>query len=363
MKIIHCADLHLDSKMDTNLTDEQARERRSELLETFHNMLEYGKEHGVRAVLISGDLFDKQHIRKSARLQVEKEIADHTEMDFYYLRGNHDNSDFIDDMDKIPFNLKMFKDDEWTTYTYENENIVIAGRELDYNSPEDAATDLVLDQTHVNIVMLHGQTVDHQKETRAYTISLPNFKGRYIDYLALGHIHSYSCDKLDDRGIWCYPGCLEGRGFDECGEKGFVMLDITAGKLTHEFVSLAKRQLHRVEVPVTPEDEMADVIEHIRESLENIPSKDLVSVVITGTKNMNLEIDEDWIMRVFSDKFYYFKVDDEIKVEIDYAGFANDRTLKGTFVRLVQNLDNESEERKARIIETGIKAIMEGSLE
>ena len=38
MKIIHCADIHLDSKMSANLTKEKARERKTELLTTFQNM-------------------------------------------------------------------------------------------------------------------------------------------------------------------------------------------------------------------------------------------------------------------------------------------------------------------------------------
>ena len=35
MKIIHCADLHLDSQMTANLTKEQARERKREIIRTF----------------------------------------------------------------------------------------------------------------------------------------------------------------------------------------------------------------------------------------------------------------------------------------------------------------------------------------
>ena len=35
MKLIHCADLHLDSDMTSNLTKEKAKERRTELLVTF----------------------------------------------------------------------------------------------------------------------------------------------------------------------------------------------------------------------------------------------------------------------------------------------------------------------------------------
>ena len=35
MKILHCADIHLDSAMTANLDKDKARERRSELLASF----------------------------------------------------------------------------------------------------------------------------------------------------------------------------------------------------------------------------------------------------------------------------------------------------------------------------------------
>ena len=43
MRIIHCADLHLDSKMTANLSKEQARDRKGEILRTFGRMVEYAK--------------------------------------------------------------------------------------------------------------------------------------------------------------------------------------------------------------------------------------------------------------------------------------------------------------------------------
>ena len=48
MKLIHCADLHLDSKMNRYLTTEQAKERNAELLHTFRRMVSYAKMHQVR---------------------------------------------------------------------------------------------------------------------------------------------------------------------------------------------------------------------------------------------------------------------------------------------------------------------------
>ena len=58
MKLIHCADVHLDAKMTSHLTGEMARVRRAELLHTFCRMVEYAASSQVEAVLIAGDLFD-----------------------------------------------------------------------------------------------------------------------------------------------------------------------------------------------------------------------------------------------------------------------------------------------------------------
>ena len=56
MKLIHCADLHLDSPLSAHLTREQAKERRQELLTACKQMTDFAVTEGVRAILISGDL-------------------------------------------------------------------------------------------------------------------------------------------------------------------------------------------------------------------------------------------------------------------------------------------------------------------
>ena len=67
MKIIHCADLHLDSNMTSNLSREQAKQRKAELLATFERMIVYAKDNSVKAVIIAGDLYDKKNISANAR--------------------------------------------------------------------------------------------------------------------------------------------------------------------------------------------------------------------------------------------------------------------------------------------------------
>ena len=51
MKIIHCADLHLDSNMTSNLTKEKANERKAELLATFERMVTYAKNNDIHIIL------------------------------------------------------------------------------------------------------------------------------------------------------------------------------------------------------------------------------------------------------------------------------------------------------------------------
>ena len=49
-------------------------------------------------------------------------------------------------------------------------------------------------------------------------------------FQALGHLHAYQSEQLgSDGGVYCYPGCLEGRGFDECGEKGVYLGEAEKG--------------------------------------------------------------------------------------------------------------------------------------
>ena len=67
MKLIHCADLHLGSPMEANLSPERVRERRGELLSAFAELVRLADRNGVSAILIAGDLFDSGRIGKKTK--------------------------------------------------------------------------------------------------------------------------------------------------------------------------------------------------------------------------------------------------------------------------------------------------------
>ena len=350
MRLIHCADLHLDSRMEANLTPRQARERKAELIDTFARMVSWGRERQVDGVLICGDMFDSRRVSARTADRVLDIISAAPEMEFFYLRGNHDESRDVFGGRALPENLLTFGR-EWTHYR--RGDVVIAGLELDRDNWQSMYDTLTLPADGINIIMLHGQdTVQPGPES----IAIPKLRGRNIDYLALGHIHSCRSEKLDDRGVWCYSGCLEGRGFDECGEKGFVLLETSRGRVRKDFVPFASRQLREVEVDISELLTISQLQGAMERAAADISADSLVKFTLVGTYTPQTQKDLTELVRILSQRFYFVKIKDDSRFRIERGSYEHDISLKGEFIRLVM-ASGRSEEEKARIICAGLQAL------
>ena len=358
MRIIHCADIHVDSKMESHFSKEQADDRRKEIVDTFSSMVQFAKKNDVKVIIIAGDLFDtKTSQQKSIKKRISYIISQNPEIDFLYLRGNHDEDvDFAMDED-IP-NLKRFSKDKWICYSYENINIY--GHEFGKNIPVSSYSQLALDSSKFNIVTLHGQIAEYEAKDGAPVISLPHLTNKNIDYIALGHIHDYKTEKLDSRCSWCYSGCLAGRDFSkgEFGEKGFVLLDIT-DKLSTKFIPMSQRKIHEIYVNLNGTMSFNEIMTAISRKVESIPSKDIVLVNLVGKISEETEIEEDSYQDSLKStyNFYFIRVKNNTKPKIDYAKYEKDISLKGEFIRLVKSQNDLSDDEKSKIIITGIKAL------
>lgn len=357
MKVIHCADLHLDSKLLSDFSKDHTRDRRMEALRTFTRMVDYASKNNVRAIVIAGDLFDTRSVSITARNLVRDTIKGHPEIDFFYLRGNHDNDNFLSRMDEIPANMKLFSEN-WKSYSYGK--VAISGIEITKDNCIELYDELELESDVFNIVTLHGNLTDSLNKVTQDKISLPELRDKYIDYLALGHVHNFLEDRLDDRGTYCYSGCLEGRSFEESGEKGFVLLEIEEETLTAKrtFVPICCRSLYTLSVDVTgvmTTEEAAGRME-LALSESGYSSRSLVRLVLVGDVDMDSEINCEFLQDMFEDYFYYEQVEDQTKIRINYRDYEKDVSLKGEFIRMILNSDMD-EEQKSEIIRCGIRAL------
>ena len=347
MKLIHCADIHLDSPMETNLSADKARERKLEIRSTFARMVRTAAEEGVEAILIAGDLFDGARVTKSTENYVLDLIASHPMIDFYYLSGNHDQGSALANAAQLPQNLYTFGK-LW--FTYRRGNVAITGASV------PNADTLSLNPEDVNILLLHGQERRSAGVAGEDIIHLGRFKNKNIDYAALGHIHEYRPIRLDTRGIAAYSGCLEGRGFDECGTKGYVLLTIEGNRVSHRFIPFATRTLHTVECDVTGFSSQLDLEGKMLTSVKDITGKDMVKVILTGTCPAEATLDLAHLRTVLAERFYFAKVKDETRLFINAEDYAHDISLKGEFVRRVM-ASSLSQSEKERVIACGFRAL------
>ena len=349
MKMIHCGDIHLDSRMESNLDREKARERNAEICATFTRMIRWGLERGVKAVLIAGDLFDTARVSGQTVQFVLDRIREAKGMDFLYLRGNHDENRNLFEGMELPENLKTFGD-RWTSFRYGD--VVISGVEPE--NWESFYDELELSPEDTNIVMLHGQIA---AQIGPELISLPKLRNKHIRYLALGHIHSYQLEKLDLEGQWCYCGCLEGRGFDELGQKGFVLLEAERGRVKSEFVPFAGRTMEEVSVDITGLTTVTQILSAMERAGAGVSASSLVKFTFTGTHTLDTQLDVRFLRKMLESRYYFVKIKDESHLEIAREDYEHDISLKGEFIRMVLASDKTDDE-KERIIRFGIQALL-----
>ena len=308
MKILHTADIHIDSPMTARLPSFKIRERRRELVSNFSELVSAAMREGASAVIISGDLFDSERVSTKARDTVLEVIARAPSITFFYLKGNHEGDALTNVDSPLPKNLLLFGDN-WTYY--QGDGITVAGRSC---CSADMFETLELPKDTKNIIVLHGEL--RERSAAPDVIGKIDAANKGIDYIALGHYHSYAAEPIDSRAVAVYPGIPEGRGFDEVGDKGYVIID-TAQTLTYAFRPFAKRKLHIVPLPLDGITSQAELIEQAELLFRDIPAADLVRLELVGEYYPNLWKDTDAIQRRFDDRFYHFEVKDSSKIKID----------------------------------------------
>lgn len=341
MKIIHCADLHLGSKIAAGL-EGISSERRAEVRASLSNLVEYAIANEIRIILLSGDVFDSDTPLKKDKDYFYSIVRENKDIDFIYLKGNHDINTINDD--NLP-NLKIFNN-SWVSYSFGN--VVVSGIELNKNNITSFYSTLNLNYNDFNIVMLHG---DINKE-----IDLTKLKNKGIDYLALGHIHSFYKNSLDDRGIYAYPGCLIGRGFDEDGEKGFIVIDINDNNFNFEFVPNTIKMIENIDVDISNLDSISLINNKIRESLDNKNKNNIYRIILKGDIPYNLEINEMDIKANFAD-YFFICIKDITKRKIDENKYLNEISLRGEFIRGVLNDSTITDDDKKEIIALGLRML------
>ena len=251
-KFIHAADFHLDSAFGA-LTARQAVARRRESREVAARLANYVNSHGIDLVLLAGDLFDSGSAFRETGEQLAEALG-RMGAQVCIAPGNHDWYGPGSPWQTVnwPENVHIFAENRLTALELPQWNAVVHGAA--FTGPEQAAGFLAgftaPADGKVHLGLLHGEL--DPAEGRYDPIRREEVAASGLAYLALGHIHKRMEPLTIGETLCAWPGCIEGRGFDELGEKGFYEGTVSDdGRVSLTFVPFARRRYEILEVDVT----------------------------------------------------------------------------------------------------------------
>lgn len=284
LKLIHGADFHLDAPFAA-LSPEKARQRREEQRQLLTRLADLAETEGADLVLLSGDLLDGGETYQETVEALSRTLGQ-IKAPVFIAPGNHDpygpRSVYAGTV--WPDNVHIFTAVQPEAVELPELNCVVHGAAfttpqadrsplMGFSAPRDGK---------LHLMALHG---DVAGQGRYGPIDPADIAVSSLTYLALGHIHT--CSGLQKAGdtYWAYPGCPEGRGFDETGEKGVLAVTVEDDRtVSARLVPLAARRYEIVEADVTGKDSAEDAL---RAVLPSSPSGDCCRILLTGQRSFD----------------------------------------------------------------------------
>lgn len=327
IRLIHAADFHLDSPFSA-LTEESAVQRRREQRQLLIKLKAVVIEKNADIVLLSGDLLDSGRYYAETYSQLSG-IFSEIPAYIFIAPGNHDyyspRSPYA--VMEWPENVHIFKTPQISGVRLPELGLTVWGAAFtaETSSPVLAGF-AVKDRSELNIMTLHG---DAGNPASNYgPVSEADISDSGLDYLALGHIHAFSGLKKAGGTWYAYPGCPEGRGFDETGEKGIIYACVSKTDCRLEMLPLGGRKYEIIEVDISGSD---DIYKAVEEAVSGACERDIYRLVLKGGRYQKPDVDA--VKRYFENRFYRLEVRDNTDIRRDIWDQAEEDTLRGLFLR------------------------------
>jgi len=341
LKILHAADFHLDSAFE-GLSAAKASRRRAEQRELLQNMEALVHREQVDLVLLSGDLFDSEN---SYRETGEELVASLRRMavPVFIAPGNHDCYTLRSPYARLNFpeNVYIFPENLISCAELQQVGIRVYGAAFtekysrplmeNFHAPEDGM---------VNLLCMHGDV--GVKDSPYNSISEEAIARSALHYAAFGHVHKASGLKKAGSTWYSWPGCPEGRGFDETGERYVNIVELSEAGCYLRQVSLSKRKYEIMEVDISN----ADALLAIHTELPDDTARDTYRIILKGETERAPDIKR--LRQNLAGLFFELEIRDETRLRRDVWEAAGEDTLRGIFLSKLKarfDISNDESER------------------
>jgi len=272
MKLVHAADLHLDSPLSGLSRYEGApvEQIRGATRRALENLVELCTNERADMLVIAGDLYDGDWRDYSTGLFFNKQMARlrAAGVKVVWIRGNHDAASKLTAHLAFPDNVHELSHKAPETLLFEDVGVAVHGqgfearevtRDLSERYPEPK-------RGLFNVGLLHTALEGRAGHAPYAPCRLSDLIDRGYDYFALGHVHTR--EVLSERPWIVFSGNLQGRHARETGVKGATLVTIENERIVSvEHRALDAVRWHAATVDVSPENSLDGVLECVRRAL------------------------------------------------------------------------------------------------
>ena len=307
-RLVHMADVHLGARHH-DLGEAAARQRERQF-DAFRRAIDLALEERVDLVLVAGDLFDSN---QQPRRSVERAAAEFRRLATTGIRtviipGTHDVYDpssiyRVHDLaalagQKPEADLVVVLTPERPEVLFPTLDVIVYGRVAPTKrmegSPLAGLPAAGEDRARWRVGMVHGSLlVPGKVEVDDVIFTEKEVAASRLDYLALGHWHSFRQGVQGDT-TWAYPGAPEPVAVDQDGAGHVALVDLQERE-GRKYVAVVPREVGRtrfrkLDVDAAEVGSQADLVEVLRAMAD--PNL-VLDVRITGVEPDDLELQED----------------------------------------------------------------------
>lgn len=344
IRFLHASDLHLDSPFE-GLRAGKAAVRRAEQRQLLQRLAELVRAEQLQLVLLPGDLLDSDLSYAEtgeALCACLRQMA----VPVFIAPGNHDWYSAHSPYARLPLpeNVHVFTKNEIEAVSLPELGLRVYGAA--YTGKESppllqgfrASGDGLL-----NLLCLHGEVT---KQPSPYApIREEELASSGLHYAALGHIHRASGLQKAGSTWYSWPGCPEGRGFDECGEKTVSIVELDGADCRLRPVSVALRHYEKLTVNVTGSDPLLAV----HSQLPDDTARDIYRIVLTGEVDSPPDLQR--LQLNLSELFYALQLRDETRLRQSVWDRAGEDSLRGLFLKKLREQAETASPEQRQLIE------------
>ena len=294
LRVLQLSDLHLGASL-TGLPSDTAEALRAAVREVTAAAFEQAGQQSVELVLLPGDLFEQDGIEPAAQLRfVYEQAAALAPVPVVIAPGNHDavsaDSPYV--TESVPGNVIVFTAGELQTIA--TPAGPVAGRGVQAGEGAGAlrwSAVLAEQQDEESVLVLHasvlGVSDGRYRRNTVVPTTIEKLSETAFSYIALGHYHRFQEWVHPVRGLpfAAYAGCPQGLGWDEPGEKGYLIGELGAEGARLKFQPAAKHIWHRRELRLPPEhlpEAEAVLLAALQAVYDAVGPEDLLELRVSG---------------------------------------------------------------------------------